>query len=59
MLKKILEAVDIEKLEEPPKCIMDHLGFQAVSQLLGITGSMAAIQTTWHMREPNKYKVGI
>ena len=30
MLQQSLEAVDIEKLKEPPKSIVDHPGFQAV-----------------------------
>ena len=31
VLKKNLEAVDIEKPpKEPPKCIVDHPGFQVV-----------------------------
>ena len=28
--RKNLEAVDVENMEEPPKCIVEHPGFQAV-----------------------------
>ena len=45
---KYLEAVEVENMEEPPECIVEHPGFQAVCrELLGVTSCMAIQAAVW------------
>ena len=37
------EAVKMSDCEQPPSCITQHPGFQAVSQQMGVTGSLVPI----------------